>query len=226
MNHEFKAGTIHKSNKCGNVLITNYVSSKKINIVFLETGNERFVSVSNLLKGVALDRKEMNRLKNSTLSQSRLKRFLKYDPITGIFTRNISMSQTKKGDVAGCKSRGYLTISIDDKLYLAHRLAWLYVNGEFPKNQIDHINHVKDDNRIDNLRDVTDQENMKNLRKRKDNTSGVNGVWFSKQKGKWIAEIMLNKIKIHLGTFSNLTDAEISRKMAEQKYGYHKHHGE
>jgi len=98
------------------------------------------------------------------LTQAELHQYLNYDPQTGIFTWKVKLSdKINIGQKTGCKNnRGYLLIKINKKLYRAHRLAWLYVYGYFPKFTIDHINRIKTDNRIENLRDVTIQENLKN----------------------------------------------------------------
>ena len=99
----------------------------------------------------------MKSLKDIELNQETLKEVLNYDENTGIFTN------CKTGKIMGIggNSHGYIALSIFGKRYLAHRIAWLYVYGEFPKNQIDHINHDKVDNRIENLRDITARENLK-----------------------------------------------------------------
>lgn len=127
------------------------------------------------------------------LTQTRLKELLHYDPESGSFTRKARSAvrcRGKVGDVLGSiNSRGYLTISVDNKKYQAHRLAWLLTHGEFPPDQIDHINGIKTDNRIANLRPATRQENGQNSKKRKDNTSGFKGASFDKQRGKWKAVI-------------------------------------
>jgi len=87
---------------------------------------------------------------------------LTYDPYTGLFTWLVDAYSNKvKGKIAGSIKEGYINISIDRKLYRAHRLAWLYVNGVFP-SEIDHINRVKSDNRICNLREVSRSENCQN----------------------------------------------------------------
>jgi len=104
-------------------------------------------------------------------------------------------------------------------------LAWLYVYGTMPKEQIDHINHVRDDNRIINLREVTHSENHKNRTKQSNNTSGVTGVHWLEEKERWQAYIKGDDKKIHLGTFKNKNDAISARKEAEIKYNYHSNHG-
>lgn len=103
------------------------------------------------------------------ITQEYLKERLTYNPQTGVFIWNSSniKGHVKKGKIAGSKdSRGYIKIQIDRKDYTAHRLAWLYEYGEWPKYTIDHINRIKYDNSINNLRDVTQAENNKNQKRR------------------------------------------------------------
>jgi len=106
------------------------------------------------------------------ITQEKLKKLLYYNKDTGFFVWKKDIFNLNKykvanqGDIAGCiSSGGYIQISIGGKCYSAHRLAWLYEFGHFPKLQIDHINRVRDDNRIDNLRDVSGKVNMSNKSK-------------------------------------------------------------
>ena len=161
------------------------------------------------------------------ITQFRLKEVLEYDPTTGIFIRLVANSnRVKVGDIAGwyC-GNGYLYIHIDGRKYLSHRLAWLYMTGKFPAEQIDHINHVRDDNRIDNLRCVTNTYNQRNATKNRNNTSGVTGVSWSKVAKKWWANIWVDGKNVHLGFFVDMQDAINARKSAEVRYGYHPNHG-
>ena len=145
---------------------------------------------------------------------------------SGLFTWKIASSaRVEIGSIAGTKVKGYIHIKINKKIYKAHRLAWLYVHGEYPNHHIDHKNHKKDDNRFKNLRDITHQENMKNTSKRKSNTSGVVGVSWNKQRNKWCASIRVDGKNTHLGYFANKKDAVRTRKDAEVQHGYHKNHG-
>lgn len=99
-------------------------------------------------------------------------------------------------------------------LYL-HRLITNAGNNNFI---VDHINHNTYDNRKKNLRICTQSNNMMNGTKKKSNTSGITGVWWSNHSGKWIAEIMVNQKKIYLGSFNNIEDAANERKKAEDMY--------
>ena len=145
---------------------------------------------------------------------------LRYEPDTGLFF----WKATNK--IAGSKKvDGRIHIVVGGEAYKAHRLAWLFVHGSFPRNQIDHINHICDDNRIVNLRDVTNQENQRNARRSKANVSGVTGVYWHKASQKWLAQIRIDMKDLHLGLFDNKSDAIKARTDAELHYGFHPNHG-
>lgn len=154
------------------------------------------------------------------LTAEHLRSILHYSPETGIFTWKVRTSRSVRvGDVAGCPDGlGYLQISVQSRLYRAHRLAWLHVYGEWPKLDIDHINRNRSDNRIANLRDVSHKQNMQNAGKYSHNTSGHPGVHWYKQRSKWQAHIRHNQKLIHLGYFSILEEAIAARKAAEKLY--------
>ena len=154
------------------------------------------------------------------LTAEQLRSVLHYEPATGIFTWKVRTSTSVKvGDVAGCPSgNGYLQIRVCSRKYLAHRLAWLYTYGEWPKGQIDHINRNRSDNRIANLRDVSHKQNQQNKSKSSHNTSGCQGVHWHKRDSKWEAKIKHNRKSIHLGLFTTLEEALSARKAAEKLY--------
>lgn len=140
-----------------------------------------------------------------------LKAMLNYDPETGVFTRAKSTSaNAKKGSVAGYRSqRGYLRVTVCNKKYLGHRLAWYYMTGEDPGDmEVDHINRDTTDNRFCNLRLISQQGNSINCSMRSHNTSGVRGVYWDKQMNKWGAQIRNQGKKIHLGYHVELEDAK------------------
>ena len=142
------------------------------------------------------------------LTVERLREVLDYCPDTGVFTWKIrTNSRVKVGDVAGCLDKdGYLRIQIDSRLHFTHRLAWFYVTGEWPPDQIDHINGIRDDNRIANLRAATRSENGQNRRKpQANNTTGYLGV--TRHRGKFLAKIRLDGKRKHLGLFNTPEEA-------------------
>ena len=160
------------------------------------------------------------------MTQLELKRNLKYDHDTGLFIRRISTrSRANAGDIAGSVTNtGYICIRVNGKKHLAHRLAFLYVCGAFPK-YVDHINHNRIDNRWNNLRSVNRTENQRNSSKNKNNTSGVSGVFFDKRSKMWIAQIGVNSKHVYLGRNKSKEVAITIRKGGEGWYGYHKNHG-
>ena len=161
------------------------------------------------------------------ITQSRLKELLEYDSETGIFIRKVTTcSRAKTGDIAGgLTSYGYTRIMIDSKFYQCHRLAFLYMTGKFPKDQTDHINHVKDDNRWENLREADYAMNTRNASRRSDNKSGHTGVHLDKASNKWEAQIQIKGKSKYLGQFIKKADAIAARVAANIKYGYHPNHG-
>src|SRR5690606_33892628 len=122
--------------------------------------------------------KGLRDIKQASLSHQALLRELIYYPETGQFIRRVDTGGSAfSGDVAGTLgSDGYITIMIARVAYKAHRLAWFYVYGTWPPDQIDHINRIKHDNRIKNLRLSTASLNGRNCSKRKNNSSGITGV--------------------------------------------------
>jgi len=139
------------------------------------------------------------------LTQEYLKKILKYDPETGIFVWLISPAwRVKVGDIAGNinSSHGYTQITINYKYHRAHRLAWFYMLGRWPKGDIDHTDQDKSNNSWDNLRESTNSANGANRPKQRNNTSGFKGVFWSKSSKKWRAQIRYNGKSIHIGTFA------------------------
>ena len=120
------------------------------------------------------------------ITQEELKQKLHYNPETGVFTWLKSVGTVKSGTKAGGLTKiGYVRIYINKKAYLAHRLAFFYMEGYWPI-EIDHKDLIKHNNAWDNLRQATRLDNVRNVGLRKDNTSGHKGVtWYSRYK-QWI----------------------------------------
>ncbi len=164
------------------------------------------------------------------LTASRLRELLVYEPDTGIFRRRTDVIcgnkrvRLKAGDIAGGKTKkGYIHITVDGHRAYAHRLAWLYVHGEWPAQHIDHINGDVSDNRISNLRPATPQENQWNSKKPRTNTTGFKGVTRVKSSGRYIAQIHYANGSKYLGSF--LTAEEAHQAYAEASARLHGHYG-
>lgn len=156
------------------------------------------------------------------LTQNELKSRLHYDHETGLFTAIIKTAQRVKiGDISGSvNSDGYINIFVKNVSYKAHRLVWLYLYGEFPKGQIDHINGIKTDNRLCNLRECTQHENHKNVGIKASNTSGYKGVSFNKRLQKWTARCRADEKRHFLGYFDSAINASIAyERFAKQHHG-------
>jgi hypothetical protein len=147
------------------------------------------------------------------LSRDELMEFLEYDPSTGIFRWRRSPSKNKAaGLLAGHKNgQGYREIEFRGKSYQAHRLAYIFIYGEWPSGEVDHINGTRDDNRIANLRNATKSQNQHNRKSWSRKTSSTyKGVTFHKATGKWAASIQVNKKRKHLGIFENQELAHVA----------------
>lgn len=185
------------------------------------------------------------------ITQEYLKEALSYDKETGIFKwrldrpeshfkdwrgKNGFYSNINENLIAGSPSRpskrnptSYIVIGLNGKNYKAHRLAWLYVYGEWPEEDIDHIDLNTKNNAISNLRLSINKLNHKNRSKYSNNSSGVVGVSFHKKTGKWQAEgqeiVDGKRIRHYLGLFKTLEDAAEARKAWQVEHDYCENHG-
>lgn len=145
-----------------------------------------------------------------TLSAEDVRRILHYDPVTGVFRWLVSPSNfVSAGDVAGkiCE-QGYRRIRIKNSLYLAHRLAWLCMTGEWPAGDIDHADGDRSNNRWENLRRCGFDQNAFNRTLQKNNRTGFKGVYLCSAIGKYKASIRGGKGKKYdLGTFDLAEEA-------------------
>ena len=148
------------------------------------------------------------------LTHEYLKEILNYNKNTGEFTWVVDRTANKtKGLIAGSTTRyGYIRVSINRIAYKAHRLAWFYTYGEWPKEQIDHINGIKTDNRIDNLRDVTHSINQQN--KQIHRNGGLIGAHYHKSSNKWVSKINIKSKRINLVSFNTELEAHEAYKAA------------
>ncbi len=159
----------------------------------------------------------MKNRKEMVLDFDGLRSALIYDPETGLFRWRHARGRMASGSLAGnINHYGYRMIWINRYIYSAHRLAWLYTTGEWPRLGIDHINGNPSDNRFCNLRLATSSQNGHNKRAHKDSRSGVKGVdWHC---GKWRAAICINRKWINLGRYENIEDAKKAYAFASARY--------
>lgn len=152
----------------------------------------------------------------------KMKELYEYRPDTGYFIQKVRTSQrVRVGDIAGSTSgNGYVYLFLEGKRYPAHRVAWAFVHGEIPDNQIDHINRNPSDNRIVNLRLVTQMQNNWNKGATKRSKSGAKGVFWDEFTGKWVARICINGRHINLGRYKSIAEAdEAYRTFAKKEQG-------
>lgn len=165
------------------------------------------------------------------LTHSRLMEVISYDAQMGLFFwlgKTCSKHNNFKGGapIDTTDNKGYLSVKIDGVRYRLHTLAWLYVHGQYPENFIDHINGCKSDNRFCNLREVTGSQNQWNTSLRADNTSGVKGVSWKKDVGKWRARCAKNGKTFELGYFTTVEEAkQVIQKFREENHGEYHNHG-
>ena len=154
----------------------------------------------------------------NSLTQERIRELLDYNQETGIFTRKISLlAAGREGDVAGTvMGTGYIEISIQNRKWLAHRAACLYMVGYVPK-YVDHINRVKSDNSWDNLRECSHSENMKNTLVRKTSRTGCKNVGIHKN-GLYCVMLKINGKRTSFGYFKDLELADLVAQEARSKY--------
>lgn len=182
------------------------------------------------------------------LSQEILHELIDCDPITGIMVwkergakwfkqneekpeynperRQKSWNKTYAGKEAFTNrcNKGYRIGSILGKNYKRGRIVFVYFHGYWP-DQIDHENGIKDDDRLSNLRDVSNVENCKNQTRRKNNTSGVQGVSWHKHRRKWQVRVVVNGKETYCGIYESFEEAVKVRLEKAKENGYHKNHG-
>jgi hypothetical protein len=151
------------------------------------------------------------------LTQEKLKEWLSYDPLTGVFRWKKNprehMGDRMTGRIAGCKCRtnGYVIIQFKGCRDYAHRLAVLYMTGEMPKALVDHANRDKADNRWSNLRPASKSQNAINNGKKAIRSSRYRGVSLDRKRDKWLAKIKANGKERYIGLYSSEDEAARAR---------------
>lgn len=142
------------------------------------------------------------------LTAERLRELLHYNPETGVFTWLEARRCGRTGKNAGTlKPNGYVEIEIEQRSYKAHRLAFLYMTGEWPDADVDHKNRRRADNRWTELRPASRAENLANSGPRRNNTSGFKGVSKRADTGRWRAQFRVGGKSVALGSFDTPEEA-------------------
>jgi hypothetical protein len=139
------------------------------------------------------------------LTADELRTLLEYEPVTGILRwREPPNRRIQRGSAAGTMSRGYVWVRLNGKRYAAHRLAWFYMTGEWPKADIDHRNCRRDDNSWANLRAASRMENARNMGVKR---NGLKGVAYDRARQRFMARIKVRGQTVYLGRFSTEKEA-------------------
>jgi hypothetical protein len=160
--------------------------------------------------------------KIDALTVERLRELLEYDAETGVFRWRVTRGGRRSGSVAGTVHKekngktSYIKISIDSVGYLSHRLVWMYIHGNFPNVDVDHIDLNGLNNRVSNLREATHSQNHANRAVNKNNDLGVKGVR-QVPSGNFRAVIKFHRKTLYLGTYPTaaLASAAYSAKAKE-----------
>lgn len=156
---------------------------------------------------------------STKLTQARLKELLHYDPETGVFTWAAKAGSARPGRPASgfTNKYGYKLIRIGRQGYAQHRLAWLYMVGEWPEAQVDHVNGQRSDNRWQNLREATDAQNRQNMAKKTGTKSTLQGVtWYPRDRC-WMSRITVNYRAHFLGYYQTEAEAHQAYLAAKAK---------
>ena len=153
-------------------------------------------------------------------TQAQVRKALSYDPETGLFVWKIKPAKNREsgGIAGGISSNGYWRISVYGVRRTAHRIAWLYVHGEWPKQDIDHINGVRTDNRIDNLRVVSRSINLQNQRTAKSHNKSTGILGAYPAGNRFTSRIQVFGQDIYLGCFETAQQAHMAYIKAKRKY--------
>lgn len=153
-------------------------------------------------------------LTDGAIRNERLRELLHYDLATGVFTWRTRTGRSAAGKAAGfAGTAGYWDISVDRRTYRAHRLAWLYVTGDWPAADVDHKNRDRGDNRWANLRAATRSQNNANMAVR--STHGFKGA--TPVNGRWMAQTKYNGRQIYLGLFDTPEEAHAAYMAAAER---------
>ncbi|MBC3948337.1 HNH endonuclease [Pseudomonas folii] len=157
-----------------------------------------------------------------------VKEALRYSPVVGVFEWRKAGRRVRVGGLAGAvvKSTGYVRIVLAGKPYPAHRLAWLYMTGEWPAQDIDHIDGDRSNNAWNNLREANANTNGWNKKVLKTNKAGIKGLTQHKETGRWQARFEANSV-VWSAMFATKSEAEKEmRAKREEIHGEFANHGQ
>ena len=154
-----------------------------------------------------------------TITRTELLSLLSYDPSSGVFRWRQSGKGRRVDLIAGSisKSDGYVYICIKYRKFSCARLAWLYVYGKMPDEEMDHINRIRSDNRLSNIRSCTRHQNAMNQKRRTDNSTGHSGV-YNDIRGGWRVWVHVEGKPRWIGRFPSFDDAVKARREAEKRH--------
>lgn len=165
-------------------------------------------------------------LRGLPVTAEQLKQLLHYDAPTGVFRWRVSRKNESilPWSVAGSlDGRGYVQIRICGRRQKAHRLAWLYMTGEDPADEVDHVDGVRSNNAWFNLRPASHKQNAENIKLRNDNTSGFRGVCFDKRRGQWMSKVEHHRKQYNLGYFDTAEQAADAARAKRAELFTHDH---
>lgn len=145
---------------------------------------------------------------NKNIDVEYLRENLRYNPKTGVWTWIKPRPKIRVGQRAGTVSpRGYRVVWFEGMGRRSGRLAWFYMTGKWPQQEIDHVNRRVDDDRWINLRESNRTGNNQNQKRRSDNTTGFTGVHWCNTWNKYVAQISVNGKRTKLGSYSTAVEA-------------------
>ena len=161
------------------------------------------------------------------INANRARELFNYDPETGMMRWRVSLNgRAMAGGIAGTTTaRGCIQIRADGRIYLAHRIIYLIMTGDWPKKHIDHINHNPADNRWINLRDADPEINGRNQSMKRNNITGITSVYWDSRCRRWVSQIRYKGRKKHGYFGDDFFEACCARKTLELKYKFHPNHG-
>lgn len=152
------------------------------------------------------------------LTYKRAHKYFSYNAKTGALSWKIRVGHSTPGLLVGYITPNGYVFRIKGKAFPVHRVIWLMEYGSWPKHRIRHLNGNVFDNRLSNLKDANRKEIIRHSKLQIDNKSGVTGVSWNEDAGKWEAKIRVDGVQTYLGLFPHIKEAALARKNAESFY--------